>query len=153
MPNSGVRSPKSVRNSSYATTRRRRSERARGAPLCAPYTASHIFSPNRPLCENTEQKPAPVKCNAHKAKFLRGLKQCSTLAHNLQCCRPPSPPGFGLYGENSHSGFRLEKHLGRCCFCYCCCCFCSSLTLSARTFKQCAKPPPPPTTTPECREI
>lgn len=57
------------------------------------------------------------------------------------------PPLLRLYGKNSHSRFRLEKHLGGCCCCCRCCSFCRSLTLSARTFKQCV------TATSECREI
>ena len=75
---SQVRSPKSVRNSSYAT-RRRRGEREELLCVRAPYTASHIFSPNRPLCENTEQKPAPVKCNAHYTSLERTIMNFSTV--------------------------------------------------------------------------
>ena len=90
-----VRSPKSVRNSSYATRRRQRVERARGAPLCRSHNSEPHFSPNRPLCENKQSrgKQTPEQSMAHKAPFLRGLKQCSTFASNLQCCRPlPSSP-------------------------------------------------------------
>ena len=75
--------------------------------------ASHIFSPNRPLCvrkqNRSEQKP--LKCNAHKAQFLRGLKAETMLDFCLQSIQwrqtpfPfPSHPNLGFMAKTAIRG-------------------------------------------------